>query len=48
MSSTNVFPYNFALGFRDLANGHLFKGIKHFTKKIIAPDLPVNSEEEKN
>lgn len=47
MSSSGAFPYNFACGFRDLANGHLIRGINHFTKKIKAPALPINSQEEK-
>ncbi|MDE6585389.1 MAG: glycoside hydrolase family 3 C-terminal domain-containing protein [Clostridia bacterium] len=33
-------PYNFAQGLMYLANGHLFKGIKCFCKKIKAPKLP--------
>ena len=40
MSARESFPYNFACGFKDLANGHLFKGIKQFTTKIKAPKLP--------
>ena len=47
MSSSGAFPYNFALGFKDLANGHLFKGIGDFMKKIKAPALPINNKEEK-
>lgn len=34
MCAGKSFPYNFACGFRDLANGHLIKGIKHFLFKI--------------
>ena len=40
MSAGSGLPYNFAEGFRDLANGHLIKGIKDFTTKIKAPSLP--------
>ena len=48
MSSSGAFPYNFALGFVDLSNGHLIRGIKDFTKKIDAPKLPIEMEEKKN
>ena len=47
MSSSGAFPYHQALGFRELANGHLFKGIKCFSKKIDAPALPIDSKEKK-
>ena len=47
MCSSGGFPYNFACGFRDLANGHLFKGIGQFMKKIKAPELPINMKEGK-
>ena len=40
MSAGGGFPYNLALGFREMANGHLFKGIKCFASKIKAPVLP--------
>lgn len=33
-------PYNFAEGFMNFANGHIFKGIKCFCTKIKAPALP--------
>ncbi len=46
MSSSGAFPYNFACGFRDLANGHLIRGIHDFIKKIKAPALPVEKEDE--
>ena len=36
-------PYNFALGLVNLANGHLFKGIKNFCTKIKVPKLPKES-----
>ncbi len=42
MSSSGSFPYNFALGFKELSNGHLIKGIKEFLGKIKAPELPKN------
>jgi beta-glucosidase len=45
MASSGGFPYSTALGFRELANGHLIKGIKCFTKKINAPALPIESAE---
>lgn len=44
MSAGSSLPYNFAEGFRDLANGRLIKGIKDFTTKIKAPLLPDNKE----
>ena len=47
MSSGGAFPYNFACGLRDLSNGHLFRGIKHMTKKIKAPALPIDVKESK-
>lgn len=47
MSASGGMPYNFACGFRDLANGHLIKGIKNFMKKIDAPELPSDKEENK-
>ena len=40
MSGGKGFPYNYAEGFRDFSNGHVIKGIKDFTKKIKAPNLP--------
>ncbi len=47
MSSSGAMPYNFAEGFRDLANGHLIKGIKDFLRKIKAPALPIDPKEGK-
>ena len=44
MAAGKQFPYNYALGFVDLSNGHLFKGIKDFTKKIDAPKLPMDKD----
>ena len=44
MCSSGGMPYNFAEGFRDLANGHLIKGIKDFMSKIKAPTLPCDTE----
>lgn len=40
MSAGKSFPYNFAKGFVDLANGHLIKGIKDFCSPIKVADLP--------
>ena len=40
MGSGGRMPYNFALGMRDISNGHIFGGIKHFCKKIKVPPLP--------
>lgn len=44
MSGGKSFPYNFAEGFVNFANRHLFKGIKCFCKKIKVPELPKNKE----
>lgn len=46
MSAGKVFPYNFAQGFINLANGRIFKGVLCFCKKIKVPALP--KEEGKN
>ena len=40
MSAGKTMPYNFARGFMELANGHIFKGIKCFCAKIKVPKLP--------
>lgn len=40
MSAAKSMPYNFAEGFVNFANGHMFKGIKCFCTKIKAPALP--------
>ncbi len=45
MSARKSFPYNFALGFMEMANGHIIKGIKHFLTKIEAPELPKERED---
>ena len=45
MSAAKNCPYNFAQGFVNLANGHLFKGIKCFCTKIKVPNLPKYKEE---
>ncbi|MGM9644737.1 MAG: glycoside hydrolase family 3 C-terminal domain-containing protein [Eubacteriales bacterium] len=45
MSGGKGFPYNFAQGFVNFANGHLMKGIKCFCTKINVPALPKNKEE---
>ncbi len=45
MSAGTYCPYNFAQGFVNMANGHLFKGIKCFCTKIKVPKLPKEKEE---
>ena len=40
MSAGKTMPYNFACGFMELSNGHLFKGIQCFCTKIKVPKLP--------
>ena len=46
MSAGNSFPYNLALGFRELSNGHIIQAIKHFAIKIKAPAIPEQKEAE--
>ena len=45
MCAGRQMPYNFAQGFAELTNRHLFKGIRCFIKKIDVPKLP---KEEQN
>ena len=40
MTAGDALPYNFAQGFVELTNRHLFKGIGCFIKKINVPKLP--------
>lgn len=40
MTAGKSMPYNFAQGFVELTNGHLFKGAGCFMKKIKVPALP--------
>ncbi|MBO7658401.1 MAG: glycoside hydrolase family 3 C-terminal domain-containing protein [Clostridia bacterium] len=40
MSAGKSFPYNFATGFMETANGRLLKGIKAFLTPVKAPKLP--------
>ena len=40
MTAGENMPYNFAQGFVELTNGHIFKGIKKFMTKIKVPALP--------
>lgn len=40
MSAGKSMPYNIACGFRDMANGHIFKGLKNILTNIKAPKLP--------
>ncbi len=47
MSAGKTMPYNFACGFMELANGHLFKGIQCFCTTIKASKLPKDQEEKK-
>lgn len=44
MSAGKMFPYNVAQGFVELSNGHFFKGIGCFCKKIKVPKLPKDEE----
>ena len=40
MTARNSFPYNYAQGLVELANGHLFRGAACFLKRIKVPKLP--------
>ena len=40
MSAGKLFPWNYAEGLMNLANGHLFKGIRAFLSPIRVPRLP--------
>ncbi len=40
MASGGLLPFNLALCFKELANGHIIKGIKCYRRKVIAPKLP--------
>lgn len=40
MSASSNFPFNFAQGFVELSNGHIFKCTKHFLKNIKTIKLP--------
>ncbi len=40
MSAGETFKYNLALGFMDMSNGHIFKGLKDFMTNVKAPKLP--------
>ena len=44
MSAGKSMPYNFACGFMELSNGHIFRGIKCFCTKIKVPKLPKEEE----
>ena len=40
MTARSAMPYNVAQGLAELSNGHLFRGIRCFMKKIKVPKLP--------
>jgi len=40
MCGGSSLPYNFAIGFRELSNGHLLRGAKAFLTPIRVPKLP--------
>lgn len=44
MTSGGLFTYNLALGFKDIANGRLFRGIFRSLKKVKAPKLPIEEK----
>ena len=45
MCGGSSFPYNYAVGFRELANGHLLRGAKAFLTPISVPKLPKEEKE---
>ena len=47
MASGGKFSYGLAVGFKEMSNGHLIRGIKNMAKKIKAPALPIDAKEEK-
>ena len=47
MASSGAFSYSLSLGFKELANGHIIRGIGCFIKKIKAPALPIDNKENK-
>ena len=47
MASGGQVPYGLALGFRDMANGHIIRGVKNILKKIEAPALPKDMKKDK-
>ena len=48
MTAGKTFPYNFAIGCRELANHHLFKGVKAFLTPVKAPELPKEKNKKRN
>ena len=40
MCAGDTFPYNYAIGFMEMANGHLLRGIKAFLHSVQVPPLP--------
>ena len=40
MCGGSSFPYNYAVGFRELTNGHLLRGAKAFMTPVKVPKLP--------
>lgn len=47
MSAGKSMPYHFACGFRELANGHLIKGVGDFLSSVKVPKLPKDCREDK-
>jgi len=46
MTGGKNFPYNFAIGFAELANGHLLRGAKAFMTPYQVPPLPKDADKE--
>ncbi len=47
MSAGEAMPYNFAQGFMELANGHIFRGIGCFLRGPSVPPLPKDNDKTK-
>lgn len=44
MSAGKSMPYHFAVGFMELANGHLLRGIRSFLSPVRVPPLPKDGQ----
>lgn len=47
MSAGRSLPYNVALAFMELTNGHLLRGLRYICSPVKAPALPKDTKEEK-
>ena len=44
MSGGKSMPYNYAEAFVELSNGHIFKGVGRFFRKVRVPALPKDEQ----